>query len=90
MFDTAAADSTIEFLQRNRVPTIAGPLVDLAEGQVPEWLFIYEHDFESLRDLAFDFVKSVVTRYRRVVKLWNVVAGVHAPGGRFQPRASSR
>ena len=81
LFDTAAADSTIEFLHRNRVPTIAGPLIDLAEGQVPEWLFIYEHDFEALRDLAFEFVKSVVTRYRRVVKLWNVVAGLHAPGG---------
>ena len=47
---------------------------------MPEWLFIYEHDFDALRDLAFEYVKSVVTRYRRVVKLWNVVAGVHAPG----------
>ena len=81
LFDTAACDSTIEFLHRNRLPTIAGPLIDLSEGQVPEWLFIYEHDFEALRDLAFEFVKSVVTRYRRVVKLWNVVAGLHAPGG---------
>ena len=80
LFDTAATDSTVEFLHRNRVPTIAGPLVDFAEGQVPEWLFIYEHDFESLRDLAFEYVKSVVTRYRRVVRLWNVTAGLHAPG----------
>ena len=80
VFDTAACDSTIEFLHRNRVPTIAGPLIDLSEGQVPEWMFIYEHDFEALRDLAFEFVKSVVTRYRRVVKLWNVTAGLHAPG----------
>ena len=78
LFDTDTADSAIEFLARNRVPIIAGPLVDLSEGQVPEWMFIYEHDFETLRDLAFEYVKSVVTRYRRVVRLWNVVAGLHA------------
>lgn len=76
-FDTEAADSAVEFLARNRVPIIAGPLIDLIEGQVPEWLFIYEHDFETLRDLAFQYVKSVVTRYRRVVRVWNVVAGLH-------------
>src|SRR5688500_5303511 len=50
-FKTETADSAIEFLGRNRVPIIAGPLVDLSEGEVPEWLFIYEHDFEALRDL---------------------------------------
>ncbi len=80
VFSTGAVDSTVEFLARNRVPMIAGPLLDLSEGQVPEWLFIYEHDFETLRDLAFEYVKSVVTRYRRVIKLWNVTAGLHASG----------
>ena len=80
VFATGAVDSTVEFLARNRVPMIAGPLLDLSEGQVPEWLFIYEHDFETLRDLAFEYVKSVVTRYRRVIKLWNVTAGLHASG----------
>src|SRR5690606_13484186 len=81
MFDTEAADSAIEFLARNRVPIIAGPLVDLSEGNVPEWLFIYEHDFEALRDLAFDYVRSVVARYRRVVRVWNVVSGLHVTSG---------
>ena len=80
-FETEAADSTIEFLARNRVPIIAGPLVDLSEGEVPEWLFIYENEFEAIRDLAFDYVRSVVTRYRRVVRVWNVVAGLHAGNG---------
>jgi hypothetical protein len=81
LYDTAAVDGTVEFLARARVPTVAGPLVDLGEGQVPEWLFIYEHDFEAVRDAAFGYVRAAVSRYRRVVKLWNVVAGLHAPGG---------
>lgn len=80
-FETEATDSAIEFLARNRVPLIGGPLVDLSEGEVPEWLFIYENEFEAIRDLAFDYVRSVVTRYRRVVRVWNVVAGLHAGNG---------
>ena len=80
-FETEAADSTVEFLARNRIPVIAGPLLSLAEGEVPEWLFIYEHEFESLRDLAFDYVRSVVTRYRRIIRVWNVVSGLHVNNG---------
>ncbi len=80
LFDTSSVDSMIEFLVKNRIPMIAGPLVDLTEGEVPEWLFIYEHEFETLRDLAFEYVKSVATRYRRVIKLWNVTAGLHVAG----------
>lgn len=80
LFDTGGVDATVEFLAKNRVPMVAGPLVDLSGGEVPEWLFIYEHEFETLRDLAFEYVRSAVTRYRRVVKLWNVVAGLHASG----------
>jgi hypothetical protein len=80
-FVTRPVDTVLEFLARNSVPMVAGPLVDLGEGEVPEWLFIYEHDFETLRDLAFEFVRSLVSRYRRVVKVWNVVTGLHAAGG---------
>ena len=80
IFDTAGVDAAVEFLARNKVPMVAGPLIDLGGGEVPEWLFIYEHDFETLRDLAFEFVKCAVTRYRKVIKLWNVVAGLHSAG----------
>ncbi len=80
-FATEGVDAAVEFVGRAKLPTIAGPLVDLTGGQAPEWLYLYENDFEALRDLAFAYVRAAATRYRRIVKLWNVVAGLHAAGG---------
>jgi hypothetical protein len=74
-FNTDALDEWVETLSRKRVPIIAGPLIDLNEGQVPDWLFIWEHDFDTLRDLAYEFVQKVVHRYRKAVAVWNVASG---------------
>src|SRR5215217_296961 len=76
-FNTDALDEWVETLSRKRVPIIAGPLIDLNEGQVPDWLFIWEHDFDTLRELAYEFVQKVVNRYRKAVAVWNVASGLH-------------
>ena len=78
VFKVEALDEYVELLAKKRMPVIAGPLIELTEGRVPEWMFIWEHDFETLRDLAFEYVRKVVTRYRRAVSMWNVVGGLHA------------
>ncbi|HSU66800.1 MAG TPA: endo-1,4-beta-xylanase [Tepidisphaeraceae bacterium] len=75
-FDTAALDEWVEFLSRKRVPTIAGPLLRLDQKNVPDWMVIWEHDFDMLREMAYDYVQKVVTRYRRAVSAWNVGAAL--------------
>ena len=75
-FNTAALDEWVELLGKRRVPTIAGPLVRLDEGQVPDWMVIWEHDFDMLRDMAYEYVQKIVTRYRKLIGVWNVVAGL--------------
>ena len=76
-FNTETVDDWVELLARKRVPIIAGPLVSLDEGAVPDWMFIWEHDFDTLRELAYEYVQKVVQRYRKAVGAWNVVAGLH-------------
>ncbi|HZK79472.1 MAG TPA: endo-1,4-beta-xylanase [Humisphaera sp.] len=75
-FATEALDNWVEALSRRRIPTIAGPLIRLDEASVPDWMVIWEHDFDMLREMAYDFVQKVVTRYRRAVAAWNVVGGM--------------
>jgi hypothetical protein len=75
-FDTAALDDWVEMLSRRRVPTIAGPLVRLDQEHVPDWMVIWEHDFDMLREMAYDYVQKVVNRYRRAVSAWNVAAAL--------------
>jgi hypothetical protein len=43
---------------------------------LPDWMFIWENDFETVRDLAFEHVRKLVARYRKAVSLWNVAAGL--------------
>ena len=77
-FDTSAIDEWVEFLAnpKRRVPMIAGPLIRLDPASVPDWMVIWEHDFDMLREMAYEYVQRMVTRYRRVVAVWNVVAGL--------------
>lgn len=77
-FDTKLLDEWVEALARKRVMMLSGPLVDLSEANVPRWLYIWEHDFETLRDLAYDYVRRITTRYHRAITAWNVVSGLHA------------
>jgi hypothetical protein len=76
VFSTTALDEWVEALARKRMPTIAGPLIRLDEESVPDWMVIWEHDFDMLREMAYEFVQKVVGRYRRQVAAWNVVGGL--------------
>jgi hypothetical protein len=75
-FDTSSLDEWVEMLSRRRVPTIAGPLLRLEHEHVPDWMVIWEHDFDMVREMAYDYVQKVVNRYRRVVSAWNVAASL--------------
>lgn len=71
-------DRWIEWAVRTaRVPVVGGPIVDLRRGCVPEWLYIWEHDYETLRELVYEHTRNIVTRYRRTVGTWTVCSGLH-------------
>lgn len=71
-------DRWIEWAVRNaRLPVVAGPIIELRRGCVPEWLYIWEHDYETLRELVYEHTRNIVTRYRRTVGTWTVCSGLH-------------
>lgn len=74
----AKSDKWIEWAVRSaKVPLVGGPIVDFRRGSVPEWLYIWEHDYETLRELVYEHVKNIVTRYRRTIGTWTVCSGLH-------------
>lgn len=71
-------DRWIEWAIRTaKLPVVAGPVVDFRPHCVPEWLYIWENDYDTLRDLVYEHMKAVVTRYRRTVSRWTVCSGLH-------------
>ena len=75
-FNVEPLDSWVETLVKRRVPAIAGPLIRLDADHVPDWTVVFEHDFDTLREMAYDYVQKMVTRYRKQVAVWNVAAGL--------------
>jgi hypothetical protein len=71
-------DDWVNWAVANRRAIHAGPLVSFDPAHVPEWLYIWEHDYEALRDLIYEHIQTVITRYERKVRLWRVVTGLHA------------
>lgn len=71
-------DRWIEWaIRQAKLPVVAGPVIDFRPHCVPEWLYIWENDYETLRDLVYEHMKAVVTRYRRTVSRWTVCSGLH-------------
>ncbi len=77
-YDYSQTDSWINWAAKARKPIHAGPLLSFEPAQLPEWLYIWEHDYDTLRDLIYEHIQRVVQRYERQVGVWNVVSGIHA------------
>jgi hypothetical protein len=77
-YNFAPTDRWIEWAVRTaKLPIVGGPVIDFRPQCAPEWLFIWENDYETLRDLVFEHVEAVVTRYRKTISRWTVASGLH-------------
>jgi hypothetical protein len=74
----AQVDSWINWATRVKKPVIAGPLLGFEPAFLPEWLYIWEHDYDTLRNVIYEHTQAIVRRYDKQVKIWNVVSGIHA------------
>ncbi len=70
-------DDWIQWLEAKGVAIKGGSLIRFAEAQLPDWVWIWENDFETIRDSVFDHVERCVQRYRGRVDSWDAVTGLH-------------
>lgn len=77
-YNFAPTDRWIEWAVRKaKLPVVAGPVIDFSAAAAPEWLYIWEHDYETLREVVYEHIRHVVTRYRRTVPRWTIASGLH-------------
>ncbi len=77
-YDYSRTDRWIEWaIRQAKIQVVAGPLIDFRSASVPDWLYIWENDYETLRELVYEHIKTLVTRYRRTVTRWTVCSGLH-------------
>lgn len=71
-------DTQVAWCQKHRLAMEAGPLIEFRKGALPDWLWLWEGDSETIGGLIADYVRQAVARYKGRVPVWHVV---HRAGG---------
>lgn len=70
-------DRWVQWAQKEDIPFVLGPLLDFSKDAIPKWMYVWQHDYSTLRDLAYEHVERIVQRYGSVVGMWNIAAGIN-------------
>jgi Glycosyl hydrolase family 10 len=68
-------DAMLEWATKKNLRITAGPLVDFSAFGLPEWLWLWESDLPSLSSFMCDYVETVVGRYHKRIRRWQLTAG---------------
>lgn len=63
-------DRQLAWCRAQGLQVMAGPLLTLDERVLPDWLCLWEEDFDGLVAFVTDYLAALVERYRGQVSLW--------------------
>jgi len=73
-----AVEAVIKACSTNKLAVRGGPLLAFGVSSVPDWMYIWENDFESIYEAAREHVERTVQRFARQVTSWVVASGLQA------------
>ncbi|MBN2583553.1 MAG: endo-1,4-beta-xylanase [Planctomycetes bacterium] len=76
-FQWATLDFWVNWLTSKGMAIKAGQLLRFRESCVPDWVYIWEGDFDSIRDYAFEHTLRCVQRYASKIEHWDITTGLH-------------
>jgi len=71
------ADTALAWAERNGLRVTAGPLIDFSQRGLPDWLWLWEGDLQSLASFMCDYVETAVGRYRGRIRRWQLSAAAN-------------
>jgi len=75
-----ATDRLVQWCRDSGLKTIGGPLIRFAAKSLPDWLYLWEDDFELIVQNAIEYVTAVVERYQGKVHVWHVASRLNVEG----------
>lgn len=63
-------DTQVEWCRAHGLAVYGGPLVQLDRRSLPDWLYVWEGEFDDILAFVCEYVQAVVTRYRGKVGVW--------------------
>jgi hypothetical protein len=73
----ATSDGQIAWCQAQQLRIFAGPVLEFHKRSLPDWLYLWEGDFDHLMETSAAHVKTTVSRYKGRVHLWHCAARVN-------------
>ena len=73
-YEWGVYDAQVEWCQSNKMTIWGGPLLLLDNEGLPDWLQLWQDDFDTLMTFVSDYVETVVARYRGKVHVWEATA----------------
>ncbi|MDK1030991.1 MAG: endo-1,4-beta-xylanase, partial [Planctomycetia bacterium] len=70
-------DGWVHWLEAKGLTIKGGPLMMFTEDFLPDWLWIWENDFDTLRQYVTEHIIRCVERYSGKVDHWDAVTGLH-------------
>jgi hypothetical protein len=68
--DYSVTDAQVQWCQSQGMAVYGGPLVRLDNQGMPDWLYLWEGDFENILSFLGEHVENTVARYRGKVHAW--------------------
>jgi len=72
--DWSLSDRQVEWCRLQGLKICGGPLLQLDKQCMPDWLYLWEGDEESLQGFIVEYLRAAVNRYRGKVNLWHCAA----------------
>jgi hypothetical protein len=76
-FSWETHDRQIEWCRANGLKVCGGPLLMLDGPSLPDWLCLWEGDFERILAFGSEFLQRAVNRYRGKVDVWQCAGRVN-------------
>jgi len=67
-------DAQIDWCMAHGVRICSGPLLKFDRASVPDWLYLWEGDEETIFSLMMEHVREKISRYRQRVHVWQCAA----------------
>ena len=74
----APIDTLIKSCTKAGLGLRGGPVLNFGVRSLPDWLHVWENDYEAITSFAREHVRRTVTRYAKQIGTWVVASGLHA------------
>lgn len=78
VYEQDTLDTWINWAGREQLKVHLGPLLSFQPEYLPDWLYLWESDYNTLKNLIYGHIRRIVQRYRDQVNVWVVGSGLHS------------